>query len=129
MAELRVVTTNNGFIAESIATGGQGTVTTVAGYLLGENLIKQEVYEEAIYGQAPPRNVAPRLLVAVLGTIKLSASPERCFADFLRALRNSDLGDVVDRLEAAYCEFSHSLSLSLLTFCFHFAAKEQDPRK
>ena len=81
------------------AAHDSATITTLAGELLREGLIAQQIHDSEIHG----RNGLARILAAVQGTIK--EKPKR-FDDFLKCLKNSKLGKIAEELESDYREFS-----------------------
>ena len=85
MAEHKVVLKQTGFITDIIAAGGKPTITTLAGHLLGEDLITQQLHAAVIggYGEGPHSDAA-KILTVVQNKIK--CSPKK-FQDFLKALR------------------------------------------
>ena len=122
MAEYQVVLKETGFITDTIAAGGKAGLITLAGHLLGEDLITQQLHAAVIggYGDGPHSDAA-KILAEVQNKIKYA--PKK-FDDFLKALRNSDLGDVANRLESDCREFSLSPPLfpSPLTFSISFSS-------
>ena len=81
------------------AVHDSATITTLAGELLREGLIAQQIHDSEI----GDRNGPAKILAAVQGTIK--EKPER-FDDFLKCLKNSELEEIAEKLESDYREFS-----------------------
>ena len=115
----KILLKNTGFITDTIAAGGKPGITTLAGNLLGEDLITQQLHAAVIGGfGGGPLSDAAQILAAVQNKIKSSSTK---FGDFLKALRNSDLSDVADRLESDCREFSKFLPFPPLLYLFLFS--------
>ena len=96
----KVLRKKNAMIVDSIAAGGKGTIITLAGNLLAEDVITMAIRDEAIEA-ATTRQGASGIMTAVLG--KVRNFPEK-FDLFITALRNSEMGDEADVLEQECCE-------------------------
>ena len=88
------------FIQENTATGG---LTTIGGHLLRLNLITEQNYRDslALCGNGPDHQAA--VLMETV-QVRIRGDPDVYFTRFMEALRQSHLGNVVDRLVQALPE-------------------------
>ena len=86
-------------ICDSISASGNETITLFTERLVEVKLIPNVVHEEAIGGNR--RQAAATILTTIQDVVK--DAPEK-FDDFLRALRNSDLGEIADQLHSECCK-------------------------
>ena len=95
MNYLALVRRNIVFIQQSIAAGG---LATVAGYFLQFELITRQNHDDAI---APSGKGSIDQAAMLMRTVelKIKSNPDLYFSKFTEALRESNLGNVVDRLE------------------------------
>ena len=109
-------------IQQSIAVGG---LSTVANYLLQNDLITREKYYDVL---APcgrgPTSKAAMLMSSV--EFKIRADPDFFFPKFINALRMSDLGYMADELkQQGYLSPEHKRVLGISTHRPTYTCKSQ----